>query len=164
MPIQFYRGKSDFPYHPRDTPKSPTAQRANGENGYIGGLYMCTNYGFRGTCSYARYNMSVCYNLAAPFANNVTSISPDNYVGDDKFKFKCSMWDGENCAGTNDTLVWPGTMDLWVDEAAVDKRGKSVMCEFTSPDGLETYKAWKEQGYNFDKLIDRPRECKENCR
>lgn len=66
---------------------------------------MCTNYGFRGTCSYARYNMSTCYNLSPPFLNNVSSMSPDRYVGDDKFHFQCTIWDGEDCGGTSAKLV-----------------------------------------------------------
>jgi hypothetical protein len=144
---------------PFGTPSTPL--RSTGQNGYIGGLYMCTSYGYQGLCSYARYEPSLCYNLSPPFLSNVSSFSPDQYAGDETFKFQCALWDQEGCQGKKVVLQWPGSNNLWVQGG--DKAGKSVRCDFLSEDGLKTYEAWKEQGYDFDTYVERERECDAFC-
>jgi hypothetical protein len=141
----------------------PAPQRADGGNGYIGGLYMCTDYWLNGTCSYAKYEPSTCYNLDAPFVNNVSSFSPDQYAGDEIFKFRCKIWDAEGCSGRAVSLPWPGSLNLTVDDPAIDKKGKSVRCDFDQPEGAGLYKEWKSQGYDFDKEIQRGPKCKSFC-
>ncbi|KAF1830409.1 hypothetical protein BDW02DRAFT_101794 [Decorospora gaudefroyi] len=144
------------------TPSQPL--RSTGENGYIGGLYMCTNYAYQGTCSYARYTPSVCYNLAPPYLNNVSSFLPDQYAGADMFKFQCAIWNETACAGTKVVKQWPGTNNLWFEGGNVlDNKGKSVRCDFLDSEGLETWRAWKEQGYDFDSFVEREGECGFAC-
>jgi hypothetical protein len=175
LPIQHYEGHHSTPIEPdrpfhwtrdlvaRELIHQPAPQRADGENGYIGGLYMCTNYGYRGTCSYAKYPMSTCYNLLAPFYNNVSSFSPDNYAGDAIFAFECKIFDLEGRTGTSVRQSWPGTSNLWISGSAVDKRGKSVMCEVLEQEGRELYEEWRAQGYDFDREVQREKECLSFC-
>lgn len=142
----------------------PPPTRASGENGLIGGLYMCTLPQFKGTCSHARYDMHQCYNLGPPFASNVSSFGPDQYAGAETFMFKCSLWDQQGCTGTKLSQRWPGTINVALDQAGqLEKKAKSLMCEFLNKDGLEMYRAWKAQGYDFDKEVERPRKCESFC-
>jgi hypothetical protein len=152
-PLHWNRGLFDI----------PAPQRADGGNGYIGGIYMCTDYWLNGTCSYAKYEPSTCYNLDAPFLNNVSSFSPDQYAGDEIFKFRCRIWDAEGCSGRNVSLSWPGSLNLTVDDPTIDKNGKSVKCDFDQQEGAQLYKEWKSQGYDFDKGVQRGPKCESFC-
>jgi hypothetical protein len=107
--------------------------------------------------------MNTCYNLLAPFYNNVSSFSPDNYAGDAIFAFECKIFDLEGCTGTSVRQSWPGTSNLWISGSAMDKRGKSVVCEFLEREGRELYEEWKAQGYDFDSEVQREKECFSFC-
>jgi hypothetical protein len=144
---------------PLGTPSTPL--RSTGQNGYIGGLYMCTSYGYQGQCSYARYEPSLCYNLSPPYVNNVSSFSPDQYAGDETFKFQCTLWNQKGCQGKKFALQWPGSNNMWVQGG--DNMGKSVRCDFLSEDGLSTYRTWKAQRYDFDQYVVRDGECDAFC-
>jgi hypothetical protein len=144
----------------REDPRvNPKPQRSTGENGLIGAIYMCTERGYQGFCSYAQYDMEVCYNLFPPYANNISSFGPDQYAGDETFRFKCSLFSEEACKGRELSMVWPGTPNVGYEDSVIENVEKSIRCQFQRPDAMETYKAWKEQGYDFNKERDRGGKC-----
>lgn len=92
-------------------------------------------------------------------ANKVSSFSPDQYAGAEVFQFECRIRDDVGCMGKQAVQQWPGSNNLWLDAASLDNGGKSVKCSFLDPDGQSTYEAWKKQGYDFDREIEREGRC-----
>lgn len=142
----------------------PKPLRSTGQNGLIGAIYMCTENGFQGTCTYAQFDMATCYTLQPPFFNNISSFGPDQWAGSDTFRFQCSIHAEDACSGRSVTEQWPGTPNLKFEDALLDKSGKSVRCDFLASDAYSTWKAWKDDyGYDFNKYIEREGYCEIDC-
>jgi hypothetical protein len=102
---------------------------AGANPGNIGGLYICTEKGWIGACTYVLVpRMKQCWNLSAPYAGNVSSF------GTDKTKngyeaFFCSIFEEKGCAGMSVAKGYPGSEDLEGVDGLVGG-GRSFSCRF----------------------------------
>ncbi|KAF2109149.1 hypothetical protein BDV96DRAFT_585841 [Lophiotrema nucula] len=100
------------------------------DNGNIGGLYMCTDIDFTGTCFYLIADIDQCYNMFPDWQVQLSSWGPDK-TRNQKDAFFCTLFDQLGCTGKKVELGYPGTGDLSLFQ--MDNKGKSLSCRYQVP-------------------------------
>lgn len=74
--------------------------------------------------------MKTCYGLFPGFKSDVSSFTPDQFLGGfvPQFAFGCRLYEGEWCDGSSVRFEYPGVS---TEKLRVDP--KSARCEFYSP-------------------------------
>ncbi|QRD04814.1 hypothetical protein JI435_107420 [Parastagonospora nodorum SN15] len=69
-----------------------------------GNFYVCTDKNFGGICQNLAFTTDVCYTLASPFQDSISSAGPDSYA--------CSVYQDNGCNGNNILITKPGINNL----------------------------------------------------
>ncbi|KAF9885055.1 hypothetical protein FE257_000786 [Aspergillus nanangensis] len=71
-----------------------------------GGVYICTDINWGGTCGFAKQPWDVCIQLDSPWWHSITSIGPDEYNA-------IVAYEDYNCASSSTLTIWsPGYANL----------------------------------------------------
>ncbi|KAM3086170.1 hypothetical protein ACMFMG_000307 [Clarireedia jacksonii] len=68
----------------------------------IGGVEICTDQNWSGTCGYAVQPLKTCIVLTSPWYHSITSMGPDDGT-------VCQLFQNSQCSGTNIWIEYPGT-------------------------------------------------------